>query len=97
MNVFLLISNYVKPLPEVDRVLPAHREFLERYYAAGTFIVSGPRNPRTGGVIVARAHSRDEVQAILAQDPFFIEGVSEYEILEFSATKHSEAWEHLFS
>ena len=97
MKYFLLISKYVKPLAEVERVLPAHREFLQRYYDAGMFIVSGPLNPRTGGVILATAQSRDEIQDCLEEDPFFVEGVSEYEILEFSATKQSEPWGRLFS
>lgn len=97
MKYFLLISKYVKPLAEVERVLPAHREFLQRYYDAGMFIVSGPLNPRTGGVILAAAKTRDEIQDCLEEDPFFVEGVSEYEILEFSATKQSEAWGRLFS
>lgn len=92
MRIFLLISKYVKPLREVDRVLPAHREFLQRYYDDGTFLVSGPLNPRTGGVIVARGESREDVQAILAEDPFLAEGISEYEILEFTPTKAGEAW-----
>jgi uncharacterized protein YciI len=97
MPFFLLISTYIKPLAEVERVLPAHREFLQRYYDSGTFIVSGPLNPRTGGVIVARAQSREQVQDCLEEDPFFFEGISEYEILEFNPTRQSEAWERLFS
>ena len=89
-KIFLLISTYVKPLSEVDRVLPAHREFLKRHYAAGTFLVSGPLNPRTGGVIVARAQHREAIQDVLEEDPFFVEGVSEYQILEFTPTMSSD-------
>jgi uncharacterized protein YciI len=96
MKIFLLVSKYVKPLAEVDRALPAHREFLQRFYEEGTFVVSGPLNPRTGGVIVALGENRDDMLAVLAQDPFFIEGVSEYEILEFSPTKASQAWKRAF-
>ncbi|HEV3153517.1 MAG TPA: YciI family protein [Candidatus Baltobacteraceae bacterium] len=97
MKIFLLISKYVKPLHEVDRVLPAHREFLQRFYDDGTFLVSGPLNPRTGGAIVAVGESREDIQNVLAEDPFFTEGISEYEILEFSPTKVSEKWERVFS
>ena len=85
--MFLLLSRYVKPLDEVEKWLPEHRAFLDRHYANGTFLVSGPLEPRTGGVIVTADLSRDAVEKILAEDPFARERVSEYEIVEFRATK----------
>lgn len=85
--MFLLISRYCKPLEEVERWLPEHRAFLDRHYASGAFLVSGPFEPRTGGVIVTADLSRADVDALLAEDPFAREGVSEYEIREFRATK----------
>jgi uncharacterized protein YciI len=89
--MFLLLSRYVKPLDEVDRWLPEHRAFLDRHYAAGHFIVSGPVEPRTGGVIVVADMDRAAVEAMLEEDPFAREGVSEYEIVEFRPTKSSPA------
>lgn len=85
--MFLLLSRYVKPLEEADRWLPEHREFLDRHYAAGDFVVSGPREPREGGVIVTVDMDRARVEAILAEDPFQREGVSTYEIIAFRSTK----------
>ena len=87
--MFLLLSRYVKPLDEVDAHLGAHREFLDRQYAAGHFIVSGPLEPRSGGVIVTVDMPRAQLDAIMQEDPFFREGVSEYQVLEFSATKRA--------
>ena len=88
--MFLLLSRYVKPVEEIDRVLPAHRDFLDRHYKSGLFIVSGPLNPRTGGVILTADVPREQIDAVLAQDPFVTEGISEYEIVEFRATKRAE-------
>lgn len=68
--MFLVLSRYVKSVDEIDRVLPKHREFLDRYYRSGLFIVSGPLNPRTGGVIVTADASRETIEAALAEDPF---------------------------
>jgi uncharacterized protein YciI len=58
-------------------------EYLKKNYAAGTFLFSGRREPRTGGVIVARAGARAEVEVFVKEDPFLIEGVAEYKIVEF--------------
>jgi len=51
--MFLVHVTYVKPLEVIDELLPAHRKFLEANYQAGLFLLSGPREPRTGGIILA--------------------------------------------
>lgn len=91
--MFLLLSRYVKETAEIDRVLPEHRAFLDRYYRSGLFIVSGPQEPRVGGVILTRDATRVEIDAALSEDPFVREGVSQYEIVEFSATKRADWFE----
>jgi uncharacterized protein YciI len=85
--MFVLLSRYVKPLEEVDRWVAEHRAFLEKHFEAHHLLTSGPQNPRTGGVIVTHDMTRAEVEAMLAQDPFVREGVSEYEIIEFNRTR----------
>lgn len=84
--MFIAILTYKKPLSEVDRFLAAHREYLAKHYAAGDFIASGPQTPRVGGVIMIKANDRTAVEAIIAQDPFNINGIADYQIVEFSPT-----------
>lgn len=83
----IAILTYRKPLAEVDRFLQAHRDFLDRYYAEGKLIASGPRIPREGGVIMIKAESRSTAEEILAQDPFRINGIADYNLVEFTPTK----------
>lgn len=52
--------------------------------------MSGPQEPRVGGVILTRHATRAEIDATLAEDPFVREGVSEYEIIEFKTTKRAQ-------
>lgn len=84
--MFIAILTYKKPLSEVDRFLAAHREYLAEHYAAGDFIASGPQTPCVGGVIMIKANDRTAVEAIIAQDPFNINGIADYQIVEFSPT-----------
>ncbi len=84
--MFIAILTYKKPLSEVDRFLAAHREYLAKHYAAGDFIASGPQTPRVGGVIMIKAENRIAVDAIIAQDPFNINDVADYQIVEFTPT-----------
>src|SRR4051812_16140237 len=81
--MFLVLLNYIKPIDEVMQLAPEHREYAARQYAAGNFLLSGRKEPRTGGLILARAENRAALEAILAEDPFQRERVAEYEIIEF--------------
>lgn len=85
--MYIAILTYKKPLGEVDRFLAAHREYLSKHFAVGDFIASGPQTPRVGGVIMMKAESRTAVDAIIAQDPFNINGIAGYQIVEFTPTK----------
>jgi len=51
--MFIVNIKYTQPLPKIDEHLIAHRDFLRRYYATGQLIMSGPKVPRDGGVLVA--------------------------------------------
>lgn len=90
--MFVLLNRYLRPLEEVDRVLPEHRRFQDEMYARGVFIVSGRFEPRTGGVTLAHGVTRAEIEAILRDDPFVREGITQYEIIEFTPTRTSEAF-----
>lgn len=91
--MFVLLLKYVKPLDEVERLMPAHREFLDRFYREGKFLCSGPREPRTGGVILANVANDVEAMKIVVEDPFFSEKVAEYEVIRFTPTRAADAFE----
>lgn len=84
--MFIISLTYIKPLEEVDTLLEEHVDYLKEQYALGNFLASGRKVPRTGGVILARGASRDEIETIITLDPFYRHGVAEYEITEFSPT-----------
>ncbi len=88
--MFIAILTYKKPLSEVDKFLAAHREYLAEHYAAGDFIASGPQIPRVGGVIMIKADNRAAVDSIIAQDPFNINDIADYQIVEFTPTMFLE-------
>jgi len=93
--MFLISLNYKKPLSEVDRFVAEHREFLLRYYASGHFLLSGRREPRDGGVILAQADSRNDIEQILRDDPFQREQIADYDIVEFLPTMSSDELDFL--
>ena len=77
--MFIIHVKYIKPLSEVDKYIADHAKFLDKQYANKKFIVSGRRNPRTGGIILASISDRKELENIVSQDPFFMHQIAEYE------------------
>jgi uncharacterized protein YciI len=94
-NMFFILLSYKKPLPEIDRFVAEHREFLSRYYASGHFLLSGRKEPRDGGVILAKADSRAEIEQILRNDPFHREQIADYDIVEFVPVMSSPEFDSL--
>ena len=54
--MFIVQLTYKVPLQEVDKLLSAHRDFLDSYYKKGLLIASGPLKPRTGGIIISSSN-----------------------------------------
>lgn len=93
--MFIANLTYIRPLEEVDALIPAHIAFLDEHYESGTFIASGRKVPRTGGVILIAGSERGAVIDILDKDPFKKAGVADYELLEFIPTKMQAGFENL--
>ena len=93
--MFIVSLTYTAPLEEIDRLLKAHAEYLKDEYARGSFLASGRKVPRTGGIILSNIESRDELKEILANDPFHKAGVATYEITEFAPSMVGEGYENL--
>jgi uncharacterized protein YciI len=89
--MFVISITYTKPAGEIDALLTAHKQFLNEQYADGMFLMSGRKVPRSGGIIIADATDRAEVEAIIESDPFYIGGVATYDIIEFVPSMTAEA------
>jgi uncharacterized protein YciI len=87
--MFVIELIYKAELAQVDAHMRPHMAFLKKYYDAGVFLVSGRKNPRDGGIIVAAAPSREEIERIVREDPFVAKGVADFRIIEFRASQRA--------
>ncbi|HEX3505623.1 MAG TPA: YciI family protein [Xanthobacteraceae bacterium] len=90
MKHFLLEGEHLVLFEQrAPELIAAHREFLQQGYDQGRFLLSGPSIPPTGGVLVARAESIDELNAFLADEPFCKARVMRFaKITEFDPVQH---------
>lgn len=93
--MFIVSLIYKADLPEIEQHMADHINYLNQCYKDGHFILSGPKQPRTGGIILAQASSRSELNNLLEQDPFFKTGVASFSVEEFIPTRAAEGLEKL--
>lgn len=93
--MFALICRYLKPLDEVDRHLDPHIAWIARNAAEGRILLTSSRRPRTGGLMLATAADQTEIEAMIAEDPFIVNGVAEYEILDVEVKRAAPGIERL--
>ncbi|MEO7037945.1 MAG: YciI family protein [Polyangiaceae bacterium] len=85
--MFVIELVYKAALSDIDARMKAHVDFLNKYYAAGVFLISGRKIPRDGGIIVAVGKTKSELEAIVREDPFHKHGLAEFRIIEFRASQ----------
>lgn len=88
-HLFIIELTYKAPLSEIDQNMRAHMAFLKKHYDAGTFLMSGRKVPRDGGIIVATGKTRAEIEAIAAEDPFCERGLAEFRVIEFRVSQRA--------
>lgn len=86
--MFIIEISYKSSLEDIDKYLAEHRSFLEIGYKNNYFIVSGPQNPRIGGIIISQLNDRDQLENILKKDPFNIHNLADYKFIEFNPVKY---------
>jgi uncharacterized protein YciI len=85
--MFVVTLSYTVPLERIEEVVVEHRAWLDRCFAEGTLLASGPQLPRVGGVLLAPAGDRGALLELLAGDPFQQAALATYEVVEFTPTK----------
>lgn len=89
MKHFMIEVTYRVSIEEIGDRVDLHRAYLQIGFDQGLLLMSGPMNPRTGGIIVARASSLEEITAFFSQDPYAIISLADYRFVEFVPVKYA--------
>jgi uncharacterized protein YciI len=87
--MFVIELTYRADLAAVDAAMTEHVAFLKKHYAAGTFVASGRKIPRDGGIILAVGSSREALEATMQEDPFVRLGLADCRVIEFRTSKRA--------
>jgi hypothetical protein len=72
---FAVLLTYGSDNEKRQAVRPSHRDYLRGLATDGKLLHAGPWADDSGSLIVYEAENLDEARAILAADPFTIEGI----------------------
>lgn len=85
----ILIS--ITYINDVDEYRTDHRSYLSCFYKRDLLIASGPRKDGKGGFIITNFKDQNLAQEFINNDPFFVNKVAEYEIIEFEAVLKNDS------
>ena len=92
--MYVVSLTYRVPQDIVDFHNSAHMAWLQKAFDDGVFIAAGRKIPRTGGLLLSQA-DRATLDASIATDPFYSEGVADFEVVEFHAGRVAPGFENL--
>ena len=85
----VLALTYVRPLDVVDQTRPAHLEWIDGEIASGRLILAGRQESGAGGVLVTGDITVEEADDLIANDPYQLAGLVDYERVSFNAGKRA--------
>jgi uncharacterized protein YciI len=96
MKHFVVEAKYLVPFERIKGTIPKHRDFLQQGYDKGLFLCSGPKEPPTGGFLLARAETKEELEALFENEPFNRAKLASFTFTEFQPVKRQSWAEHWF-
>ena len=73
--LYTVILTYLRPVDEVHQYLEQHKTWLAEHIGAGAILVAGPLEDRSGGLLLASCGQREQLDRILALDPYVVHRV----------------------
>lgn len=89
MQTFLVELKFLQAFASFGDVVAQHRAFLQTGYDHGLLLMSGPREDKTGGIVIARANDAQELRSFFDQDPYKLNGLAEHRFVGFVAAKRA--------
>lgn len=88
--MFVIELIYKVDVAQIDAAMKDHMAWLRRHYDAGTFVLSGRKVPRDGGVNLANGTDRDVIDAIIRDDPFVSRGLADVRVIQFQVSTRAD-------
>jgi uncharacterized protein YciI len=85
--MFIVLLTFSNNKSHAGRFIEGHKEWIERGFHDGVFLLVGNLQPSRGGGIVAHNTSLSELRNRVNEDPFVVEDVVSAEIVEITPSR----------
>ena len=86
-DMYIVLLKFAANKAAAGDHMQGHRDWLQAGFERGHFLLAGSIVPGAGGAILANGVSKEDLDAIVNQDPFVKEDVVTAEILEIEPAK----------
>ena len=88
--MFIVLLKFSDNKGQAGQFMEGHKEWIERGFDDGVFLLAGSLQPNSGGGIVAHNTTLSDLQSRVNDDPFVAENVVSADILEITPAKADE-------
>ena len=85
--MFVVLLKFSDNKANAGQFMDGHKEWIQRGFDDGVFLLAGSLQPKLGGALVAHNTSLPDLQSRVKTDPFVAENVVTAEILEIAPAK----------
>ena len=85
--MFVVLLKFAGNKAQAGQFMDGHKQWIQRGFDDGVFLVVGSLQPNQGGGIVAHNTSLPDLQRRVNDDPFVAEQVVDVEILEITPAR----------
>ncbi len=85
--MFIVLLKFSDNKDKVSQFMEGHKDWIQRGFDDGVFLLAGSLQPKLGGALVAHNTSLPDLQSRVNADPFVAENVVKAEFLEIDPAR----------
>lgn len=89
---YFIVEGILKSTDEIDKdTMTKHMNYSQKAMDEGIILMSGLKENMSGGIFIMKSDSIENIKEYLDNEPFKLEGIQDYKIVEFSPHYFNES------
>lgn len=85
MKYFIVEGNIIDAEKMTDGIMKEHMAYTGKAMEEGIYLMSGLKADMSGGIFIIKSESLESLENYLLKEPFKMNGIQDYRILEFNS------------
>ena len=95
--MYVVLLKFSSNKGQAGQFMEAHKQWIQRGFDDGVFLLAGSLQPALGGAIVVHNTSRSTLEGRVSDDPFVAHDIVRAEIVEITPSKAQSRLEFLLA